>query len=153
MFLFIVTGVPIISPLVGQVHYATIGHNFSFSCLFDGDATVFSLVKDDNTEVQLDKTACYQSSPVTNYVVSCDGSKLTVTIPTNQVTETLNNTSWQCSDTVTKSQIYLLHVYGQCIEIFWFLLIFKITLIAKDEYRWECNNQNYKILIWWKNRH
>jgi hypothetical protein len=118
LFLFIVTGVPNISQLVGQVHYATIGHHFSFSCLFDGDAEVFSLVKDDNTEVQLDKTACYQSSPVTNYVVSCDGSKLTVTIPTNQVTETLNNTSWQCSDTVTKSQIYLLHVYGQCIEIF-----------------------------------
>lgn len=153
MFLFIVTGVPIISPLVGQVHYATIGHNFSFSCSFDDDATVFSLVKDDNTEVQLDKTACYHSSPVTNYVVSCDDSELTVTIPTNQVTETLNNTSWQCSDNVTRSQTYLLHVYGQCIEIFWVLLMFKIKLIAKGEYRWECDNQSYKILIRWKNRH
>lgn len=103
-----------ISQLVGEVHYASIGHNFSFRCLFDDDANVFALVKGDNTEVELDKTACDQSSQITNYVVSCNGRELTVTIPTDQVSETLNNTSWQCSDTVTKSLTYLLHVYGQC---------------------------------------
>ncbi|CAG2237893.1 unnamed protein product [Mytilus edulis] len=92
--------------------FAVVGRKYSIGCEFDNTSTSFVLIKDGNVEVEVERRTCSDTHSVKKYLLQCnDSGDFTVTIQAKDVTHNMDNTTWQCSDNISQSQPFPLHVY------------------------------------------
>ncbi|XP_071175679.1 uncharacterized protein [Mytilus edulis] len=91
--------------------FAVVGRKYSIGCEFDNTSTSFVLIKDDIVQVEVERRTCSETHSV-NYLIQCnDSGDFTVTIQAKDVTQNMENTTWQCSDNILQSPPFPLRVY------------------------------------------